>query len=257
MNSVTAVYERSGEHWLVHLKEDNTFHSYGGSLDEARESAAALSELYSHEKLDGALVSVKDEIILNEAFTGEVVKPDPDDDSYVWSLDEEYFQGGASSVEEAFKQAKAEYIDHYGTIWIGVRKQIDLGDISRGFAHRFIDGVADDLYDEYGDMSDGLFSHVTTNQIAELDSALSAVFSQWMEKHGLVPEFYGVTNVETRHFYELEVGNKVKYENGREATVLSKSEWAVGGIPLVIKFTDDGSELSVFEHECDLIVEEE
>ncbi len=59
-----------------------------------------------------------------------------------------------------------------------------------------IEQIQADMYEEYGECAEQYLDDVTKEQTDQLDVELNKVIDTWIEKYGLQPNFYGVTDIE-------------------------------------------------------------
>ena len=176
------------------------------------------------------------------------------EDIFGWSTDGELFRGEATSREEALAEAKREY-PNAKHLWTAAQRPLDIRILASGFAERVMESITDNIADEVGDLADGLFESVTEEQETELDEALAAVISDWVERHGLQPQFYGVSDVEEHRVYAINVGDVVTCEAlvDREAVVIETHVWSDGRRTLQLRIPESGFVFGEWDSKCVLI----
>lgn len=132
-----------------------------------------------------------------------------DENSEYWNASDSF-----DSREEAINKGK-ETIKHYNTLTNKQKEDIDLSDIGlSGITYediesfdvgqvnlatiatngeRFVEMVADEAYEEYGEFAEDYLSDVKKEHLDELGELLNG----WFEKHNYMPTFYMVENVST------------------------------------------------------------
>lgn len=70
--------------------------------------------------------------------------------------------------------------------------QVNLATINLN-GERFVEMVADDAYEEYGEFAEDYLSDVTKEHLGELEELLHG----WFEKHNYMPTFYTVEDIST------------------------------------------------------------
>lgn len=177
---------------------------------------------------------------------------------YVWSTDEERFvDNGCKTREDALADARQEHDVVEGTVWTGVQVPIVVDNLARGWGLRILEGIVDDLADEYGDLVDGMFSEVTKEQEKTLDDRIVELFAQWTKEIGFEPKFWGVADVQEHQVYAIEIGDIVSCDalgpEQRDATVIGEHKWSNGMRSLKLRANDTGFEFSEDAHKCTLV----
>jgi len=114
-----------------------------------------------------------------------------------------YGIGPAASVEEALALAAKEEMPEGTFAHIGEAVKFT----PYAWACRVLEDVREQAYETCGDVSEDWLSDVAVSSEceAELGASLTTTLSNWLKKHQLEPEFFGITNVRT-----FECGTTIK-----------------------------------------------
>lgn len=133
-------------------------------------------------------------------------------DSEVWdasdyySTKEEAIYMGTKALNAFLANPEEDY-DQYDVL--GCTYDIDIDGTPTAFAVAqifcptfgintgyLLESIQEDAYSEGGEFSEGYLDDVTTEQEAELEAQLNAVFSAWSDKYNHQPNFYSVDHIE-------------------------------------------------------------
>ena len=59
-----------------------------------------------------------------------------------------------------------------------------------------LDNIVNDMYEVYGELSDGYLDNVKSEQAIDLEKKLNAVLQDWLKNNNLEPNFYHIIEVE-------------------------------------------------------------
>jgi hypothetical protein len=119
-------------------------------------------------------------------------------ESYCLSSNEETFSGDYASREEAIAFAADELgVEPGGLFWVG-RSVPYVVEVRKHTADRLVEQLAEDAYDEVGDVAEDWLRRVTDGQLTDLASRLDSVVEAWLEDYGHEPGFWRVEDV-TEH----------------------------------------------------------
>ena len=133
-------------------------------------------------------------------------------DSEVWDASDYYstkeaaIYMGTKALKEYLTNPEEDY-DQYDVL--GVTYDLDMDGTPTAFAvaqifcptfgidtESILESIQEDAYSEGGEFSEGYLDDVTTEQEAELEAQLNAVFSAWSDKYNHHPNFYNVGHIE-------------------------------------------------------------
>lgn len=109
---------------------------------------------------------------------------------------DEIFQSGAyfETKEQAVEDGKKEYGEDYKHFYVGQIKDVSFALTPN--VDSVLEGIAQNVYDEVGEVSEDYLNHIEKEHYEALEDELNKVISVWMDKYGYKPEFFKVVNVE-------------------------------------------------------------
>ena len=145
--------------------------------------------------------------------------------TYAYSLDRESFSGVFSSRQEAF-QAGVKAADRLNAqvneIYVGQRvagdPQADM------HSWEIIKCMRDRARAMAGDQANGFLANVTEQQAADLDGAIEAVVTRWLNNYKLAPTFFRIEAISEHAVPTVTHASFGKDDDG-EVSDLGESEW--------------------------------
>ena len=111
---------------------------------------------------------------------------------YAWSFDEaDPFRGEFASAEEALKYAR-EYDPDYKDVYVG--EVVPYTPYVCG--ERVIEELQGDAVIECDEPAEGWLTGVALSEEKDLSDMLTATFVEWAKKHGHMPQFCAIDNVQ-------------------------------------------------------------
>jgi hypothetical protein len=128
---------------------------------------------------------------------------------YCYSLNEEDYENGGGTREEALAEAIVAVADRTGTCEHSSFTPAEVTTVYtarcikrppsyyiRDYAERMVEHAQEAAYEAVGDHAESWLHGVTKEQQAALDVLLQEVFDTWCEQTGHEPSFYGVEDVQ-------------------------------------------------------------
>lgn len=114
------------------------------------------------------------------------------------STDEEIFNDGLffSTKEEAIEGGKIEFTweGECPSLFVGQVKSLELQMAVN--VDSIIENIAENVYDEAGEVAEDYLNDVKKEHAEELESDLNEVLLNWINKHNYKPTFFQVVNIE-------------------------------------------------------------
>lgn len=94
------------------------------------------------------------------------------------------------AIKEGIKEAK-EFKSKQIYIGEAVQDAIPVIDVDE-----VIDNIVNDMYEAYGEVTEGYLDDVKSEQAIDLEKKLNAVLQEWLKDNNLEPNFYHILYVE-------------------------------------------------------------
>lgn len=104
----------------------------------------------------------------------------------IWNYGDQY-----DSKEDAIEAGREYFGDANSNFEVGQVAPVDVAMISADFV---LDNVAENVYEEVGEVADDLFVHTPKEDVDLLDNMLNSAFKQWMKQTNNEPEFYRIVD---------------------------------------------------------------
>ena len=109
-------------------------------------------------------------------------------DQEAWAND--VFETKEEAIKEGIKEAK-EFKSKQIYIGEAVQDAIPVIDVDE-----VIDNIVNDMYEAYGEVTEGYLDDVKSEQAIDLEKKLNAVLQEWLKDNNLEPNFYHIVEVE-------------------------------------------------------------
>ena len=106
----------------------------------------------------------------------------------VWVND--VFETKEEAIKEGIKEAK-EFKSKQIYIGEAVQDAIPVIDVDE-----VIDNIVNDMYEAYGEVTEGYLDDVKSEQAIDLEKKLNAVLQDWLKNNNLEPNFYHIVGIE-------------------------------------------------------------
>lgn len=113
---------------------------------------------------------------------------------YSFSFDGERYYGDFDSFDEALADARVEAADYPDATKVYIGKNYQY--IPHIQAHRVIEDIQYDAFDEAGEAAEGYLEYVSTPSMVKLEKMLTKTFNQWAKESNNEPSFYIVQEIE-------------------------------------------------------------
>lgn len=125
---------------------------------------------------------------------------------YSYSFDGERYYGEFDTIAEVLTDARVEAVNYPDStkVYIGKNYQYK----PRVQAHRVIEDIQEDAFDEAGEAAEDYLEYVSAPSMVKLEKMLTKTFIEWAKENNQEPRFYIAKEIEV---YSLE-GDKVSVE---------------------------------------------
>ena len=100
------------------------------------------------------------------------------------------FDTKEEAIKEAIKAAK-EFKSEQIYIGAAIQDAIPVIEVDE-----VIDNIVNDMYEAYGEVTEGYLDDVKSEQAIDLEKKLNAVLKEWLKDNNLEPNFYHIVEVE-------------------------------------------------------------